>query len=98
MAKCKKCGAMIRNDDLICPECHEKVEKNTPDDFGEIIKDIGKTEDYSGAFSPKDASDNKVMALLCYIPLICLWPIIFESKKSAYLRFHANAGLVLFIT
>ncbi len=98
MAKCNKCGAIVPNDELICPVCHEKIEaKTTADEISEKIKKMGKTEDYTGAYSKKDAEDNQIMALLCYIPLVCLYPLICEAKKSPFVKFHANAGLVLFI-
>ena len=45
---------------------------------------------------PKDAQDNKVMAILAYIGILVLVPI-FAAKESPFARFHANQGLVLFI-
>lgn len=41
-------------------------------------------------------SSEKGMGVLCYIPLLCLIPII--TGKSPFIRYHANQGLVLFIT
>ncbi len=40
-------------------------------------------------------SSEKVMGVLCYIPFICLIPIIMGG--SSFVRYHANQGLVLFI-
>lgn len=40
-------------------------------------------------------SNDKVMGVLCYIPFICLIPIILGG--SPFVRYHANQGLVLFI-
>ncbi len=40
-------------------------------------------------------SNDKVMGVLCYIPFVCLIPIILGG--SPFVRYHANQGLVLFI-
>lgn len=44
----------------------------------------------------KDAEENKVYAVLSYIGLLFLVPLI-AAKDSPYARFHANQGIVLFI-
>ena len=45
---------------------------------------------------PKDAEDNKVMAILAYLGILVLVPI-FAAKESPFARYHANQGLILFI-
>ena len=45
---------------------------------------------------PKDAQDNKIMAILAYLGFLVLVPI-FAAKESRFARFHANQGLVLCI-
>ncbi|MDE7230718.1 MAG: hypothetical protein K2N56_09580 [Oscillospiraceae bacterium] len=40
-------------------------------------------------------SNDKVMGVLCYIPFVCLIPIILGG--SPFVRYHSNQGLVLFI-
>jgi len=45
---------------------------------------------------PKDAQDNKVMAILAYLGILVLVPI-FAAKESPFARFHANQGLLLCI-
>ena len=46
---------------------------------------------------PKDAEENKIMAILAYLgfPLV-LVPIL-AAKESPFARFHANQGLVMCI-
>jgi uncharacterized membrane protein len=44
----------------------------------------------------KDIEDNKVYAILAYIGILCLVPIL-AAKDSKFAQFHANQGLVLFI-
>ena len=45
---------------------------------------------------PKDAEDNKVMAILAYFNILVLVPIL-GAKESPFARFHANQGLILFL-
>ena len=45
---------------------------------------------------PKDAQDNKLMAILAYLGILVLVPI-FAAKESPFARFHANQGLILLI-
>lgn len=95
MPKCKKCGTVVSKDDIFCPVCREKITHN--EKSHDPIREMMKTQDFTSAFSAEDINNNKIYALLCYIPYICLYPIIFVSKKSAFVKFHANSGLVLFI-
>ena len=44
----------------------------------------------------KDIDDNKVMAILAYIGILVLVPIL-AAKESPFARFHANQGLILFL-
>ena len=45
---------------------------------------------------PKDAQDNKVMAILAYVGILVLVPI-FAAKESPFARYHANQGILLCI-
>lgn len=45
---------------------------------------------------PNDVQQNKVMAVLAYLGLLFLVPLL-AAPNSPYARFHANQGLVLFI-
>ena len=40
--------------------------------------------------------NNKVMAVLSYIGILVLIPIL-AAKESPFARFHANQGLILFL-
>lgn len=48
-------------------------------------------------FNTEDVRDNQVYGILAYIGILFLVPI-FAAKDSQYARFHANQGLVLFIS
>ncbi|AOM81719.1 DUF4870 domain-containing protein [Salisediminibacterium beveridgei] len=55
------------------------------DDMGSTVK--------SGS---SDAEDNKVMAVLAYLGILVLVPLL-AAKESRFAQYHANQGLVLFI-
>jgi uncharacterized membrane protein len=58
------------------------------------------TPDYSTGTPVPDAADvqkNKVMAILAYLGILVLVPIL-AAKDSPFARYHANQGLVLLIT
>ena len=59
----------------------------------EIKKEI---DDYSDEMDPDDVNNNKFMAVLCYIGVLVIIPIV-AARNSKYVRFHANQGLVLFL-
>ena len=46
--------------------------------------------------SDKDIQENKLMALLSYLGILFLIPLL-AKKDSPYCQFHAKQGLVLFI-
>jgi len=94
MAFCKKCGAQLDENAKICPNCAEKVQSFN---FEEMAKSLLKTNDYTDAYARSDINDNKVFAILSYIPLICLVPFFVQAKKSSFVKFHANQGILLFI-
>jgi uncharacterized membrane protein len=46
----------------------------------------------------EDVAANKVFGILAYISFLCVVSTFAAPKESHYARFHANQGLVLFIT
>lgn len=54
------------------------------------------TPDTTGAYDPRDIEQNKMMAILAYLWLLFLVPLL-AAPQSRFARFHANQGLVLFI-
>jgi len=61
-----------------------------------MAKKLGNTADETAQYDPKDIEANKVMALLAYLGILVLVPLL-AAKDSKYARFHANQGLVLCI-
>ncbi|MFO7636712.1 MAG: hypothetical protein R6W96_05355 [Clostridia bacterium] len=44
-----------------------------------------------------NTDNNKVMAVLCYIWLLWLVPLLTDAKDSEFVKFHINQGIVLTI-
>ncbi|MGN0494551.1 MAG: zinc-ribbon domain-containing protein [Acutalibacteraceae bacterium] len=65
-------------------------------DFGEKFNEYASSEDKTYEFDRMDIEDNKVFALLSYIGILVLVPLL-AAPKSKFARFHANQGLVLLI-
>ena len=109
MANCKKCGKPITAGEKFCPSCGAavggsaaKTKKATAKKPAASAKAAAKkpaarqtTEPRAGA---KDAESNKGMAIIAYIGILCLIPLLTgDYKKSPFLKFHTNQGLVLWI-
>lgn len=48
-------------------------------------------------FNTEDVQNNKVYGILAYIGILFLVPLL-AARDSQYARFHANQGIVFFIT
>lgn len=64
--------------------------------FEEMAKDVLNTADTTSSFDQNDIESNKVMAVLAYIGLLFLIPLL-VAKDSKFAKFHTNQGIVLFI-
>ncbi len=93
MAICNNCKAQIPDNSTACPNCGAP-QNNTG--YGNPIPANMQGADYSAQFDPNDVQSNKVMAVLAYIGLLFLVPLL-AAPQSRYARFHTNQGLVLFI-
>lgn len=71
-------------------------DQNQQTDFTESIKKLNDTEDKTSEFDPADIEKNKPMAILAYLGILVLIPII-AAPNSKFARFHSNQGLVLAI-
>ena len=106
MAFCSKCGKELEDGAKFCPACGAAVEEGSQDkgsgeqtqktDFSEKVADLNNTKDTTGEFDKEDIEQNKVMAVLAYIGILFLIPLL-AAKDSKYARYHTNQGLVLFI-
>lgn len=97
MAFCKNCGTKLTDGCAFCPECGTPVEgKNAAADFENKVKSVMDTPDSTGGMEAADIASNKGMAVLSYLGLLFLIPLL-AAKDSQYARFHVNQGIVLFI-
>lgn len=65
-------------------------------DINETLNNLNDTPDTTGEYDPADIEQNKVFAILAYLSILVLVPIL-GAKESKFARFHANQGLVLVI-
>ncbi len=93
MAICSKCGGQIDDNVSVCPLCGAPQASNT---FVNPMPADATGSDYTAQFDPNDIQQNKLMAVLAYIGILFLIPLL-AAPNSKYARFHANQGLVLFI-
>lgn len=91
MAFCSKCGAQIPDNSNVCPSCGAPQGDNTNQQNYQQAYVSG-----TGPIDPNDIQQNKVMAVLAYLGLLFLIPLL-AAPNSRFARFHANQGLVLFL-
>lgn len=83
---CPQCGAPIEEGAVQCRYCRAPLEQENR---------VQLSQEYSQK-ERTDSSNDKIYGILAYLGLLVLVPI-FAAPKSAYVRFHANQGLVLII-
>ncbi len=102
MAFCPKCGAQVEDGTAFCPSCGAPLAApqaeapKTEQAFTDKVAALNNTPDTTAEFDSQDIEQNKVMALLSYLGLLFLVPLL-AAKDSKFARFHANQGLVLFL-
>ncbi len=87
MAFCTKCGRQLEENERFCSNCGESADKT--ESASEPVYTAEELE-------RKDAEENKVMSILAYLGILVLIPILC-APKSAFARYHANQGLILWI-
>ncbi|MCL2632998.1 MAG: zinc-ribbon domain-containing protein [Oscillospiraceae bacterium] len=95
---CKKCGKQLSSDETFCTGCGSPVtgSPNTDNSFNNTINEFMDTPDSTSEFDRYDIEDNKIMAILSYIWILFLIPLL-VAPQSRFARYHANQGLILFI-
>lgn len=100
---CKFCGAELAEDSKVCPSCgkdnspaEKTSEAKSAHKAEKAIKNFLGIEDKTGGFTKSDRERNRGLALLSYIPLLFLVPML-AGKESPYARFHASQGLLMFV-
>lgn len=88
MKFCSNCGAQCEDNVVFCPSCGNsfdpaKASAASADPF-----------DHTAEFDPKDISDNKVIAMLCYLlGSIGVIIALLAANKSDYAAFHVRQAL-----
>lgn len=104
MAFCSNCGAQIDDNAAVCSACGAPQNNNgapqynnNANGFNGVPMSNVQGGDYTAQMNPNDIQQNKVMAVLAYIGILFLVPLL-AAPNSPYARFHTNQGLVLFLT
>lgn len=95
MKFCSKCGAQCEDNANCCHICGTSfVQANA----AAPVTNVVDPHDHTAEFDPKDISDNKVVAMLCYL-LGVLGVIIacLLSTDSKYVKFHVRACLKIMV-
>lgn len=92
--KCEHCGAEIDILAKFCPECGEDIMKGDKIEYqgGKNVKHDIKPE----VFSNKPEEDVG-LAILSYIPLFIIIPLLKLKDNDEFVRFHANNGIILLV-
>lgn len=72
-------------------------QENLGDQITEKAQELMNTPDTTAEFDPADIEANKVLALLSYLGILWLIPLL-AAPNSRFAKFHVNQGLVLWIT
>jgi len=101
MAFCSKCGNEMQEGAKFCEKCGANFEtgENSNASFDvvkEKLENFNNTADTTYEYDAADINNNKVMAILAYIGILVLVPLL-AAKESKFARFHTNQGLVLWI-
>lgn len=113
MAYCVKCGAKVQDGAKFCPECGAKIPGSQTDsrekeqytytnqdtwnynDQG--FQNNGYYQYEEEKFHKEDVQRNKVMAVLSYIGILVLIPLLAGNKSSEYVQQHLNQGISLWV-
>lgn len=86
-----ECGASYQSGQKYCSKCGAKLEKTIFDKIK--VNESSVVED---EITDEDISENKGMAVLCYLGILLLIPLL-TKPQSKYIRFHSNQGIILML-
>jgi len=96
MAFCNYCGTQTPDGVKFCASCGKEVAANSAQ------QQAGTPSAVTGApqqTDNQDVQDNKTMAILAYIHILVLIPLLSGAyKASHFVKYHTNQGTVLFVT
>ncbi len=105
MKNCPNCGNSCNDSDTFCNVCGATLGASAPEapeSQGQDFKDKAydafvNTPDTTAEYTQEDINANKIFAILAYFGLLFLVPLL-AAPNSKFAKFHANQGLVLFIS
>ena len=88
MKFCSKCGTQCEDNVVFCPSCGNSF------DASKQASGATPSYDHTAEFDPKDISNNKVIAMLCYLlGTIGIIIALLAANKSDYAAFHVRQAL-----
>ena len=109
MKVCPKCGAQMNDTDTVCAACGMRFESGAPNggqqtnNWQQGAQQQNNWQqppyqfdpyDHTTEFDPKDISDNKVIAMLCYLlGTVGVIIALLGSNSSPYAGFHVRQAL-----
>ncbi len=90
MKNCHHCGAQMPDESKFCPVCGVSAgaQGSNPN------SQYASSYDHTAEFDPKDISENKVLAMLCYLMgVIGIILALLGSHESRYAGFHVRQAL-----
>lgn len=100
MRYCSSCGNRIEDNAKFCSVCGAKTgNKNGESSFQtkveDFISNFTNTANTTADYSTDDINKNRHMAVLAYLNLLFLVPLLL-AKDSPFARYHVNQGILLF--
>ena len=91
MAFCKNCGAQMEDNVRFCANCGCAADGSVP-----TVKTARNT-DHTAEFDAVDIAETKYLSLFCYLGVMFMILALVAKPHSAFVRYHANQGLVLMV-
>ena len=92
MAFCKNCGAPMDDNVRFCANCGCSVD-GAPAGGTSVVNASDKTAEFDAA----DIADTKFLSIFCYFGVMTMLLPLVIKPNSAFVRFHANQGLILIL-
>ncbi len=108
---CNKCGTEIYENEKFCRECGTPINQNVNpkeqneqqdinNDYSRVNKAvdfISNTKDHTEEYETTDIASAKGISAIAYLGILFFIPLI-AKPESKFAKFHANQGLVFFIS
>lgn len=99
---CPECGNQVSGSNFTTGNAQgeynqsDSYQQSYQDSYQQSAQEYTTDPDSGMSFSKEDIDNNKMIALLSYIGILFIIPLL-VAKESPYARYHINQGIVLFI-